>query len=294
MVFTEFVNAEGLKRGNERTHRKLKIYDEERPVGIQIYGANNESMLSAAIIAEEQNPELIDINAGCWVRNIVGGGAGAALMKDPQKLQTMVGDIVKAVSLPVTVKTRIGWDDNSVNIIEIAQRLEQAGIAALTIHVRTRSQGHSGEPDWSWIEKVKNKISIPVVLNGGIMTPEDVVRAFDETSADALMIARGAIGSPWIFKQAKELMNTGSFTELTFRERIDICLLHLHRAIQLKGETRAVFQHRKFYTGYMKGFYDVSKIRNILMTIVKYSEIESLLLQYADELEKREQMNHTP
>ncbi len=289
VVYTEFVNSEGLVRGNARTHKKLQLHPEERPAGIQIYGSAEESMVNAAKIAEEENPDLIDINAGCWVKGVVGHGAGAGLLKDPEFLQRMVGNIVKSVKLPVTVKTRIGWDSQTITILDIAKRLEDAGIAALTVHCRPRSDGHSGDPDWSWIAKVKEVVSIPVALNGGVMTAEDAVRAFSETGADAVMIARGAIGNPWIFREARELLNGGVITELVDKEvKINACLKHLRLGIGIKGEQRSVLEHRKFYTGYLKGFWNVSQIRAKLMTINTYAEVEDLLLHYLEELKQHD------
>ena len=204
VVYTEFVNSDGLVRFNVKTKLKLEITEAEKPVGIQIYGGIVESMVEAAKIAEEENPDIIDINAGCWVKKVANRGAGAGLLKDPVIMQKMTAEIVKAVNKPVTVKTRIGWDDNSIMILEIAKRIEDAGAKAVTIHCRTRQNGHSGDPDWSWIPKIKGVVSIPVALNGGVFTAEDAKRAFDETGADAVMIARGAIGHPWIFRETKE------------------------------------------------------------------------------------------
>ncbi len=285
VVYTEFVNSEGLIRGSEKTHKKLKISDNERPVGIQIYGGELNSMIEAAKIAEAENPDIIDINAGCWVKKVVDCGAGSALIKNPPYLQTLVGEIVKTVKIPVTVKTRIGWDENDMKIVEIAQRLQDVGIAALTIHCRTRKMGHRGDPDWSWINKVKEKVSIPIVLNGGVFTAEDAKRAFDETNADAVMIARGAIGNPWIFLEAKELFSTGSInTKIDEEKRIETALRHLQIAIQIKGERRAVIEHRKFYSGYLKGLHHSSKIRNELMNYTDYNSVENCLNKYLEEL----------
>ena len=190
IVYTEFVNSDGLIRANQKTKKKLEITEEERPVGIQIYGGNLEPMIEAAKIAEQENPDIIDINAGCWVKKVAHRGAGAGLLKDPPYLQQMVGEIVKATNLPVTVKTRIGWDDNSILILDVAKRLEDVGIKALTVHCRTRCQGHSGEADWSWIPKIKEVVKIPIIVNGGIFTAHDAKRAFDETGADGVMVAR--------------------------------------------------------------------------------------------------------
>jgi tRNA-dihydrouridine synthase B len=285
VVYTEFVNSEGLVRGSERTHKKLKIVDAERPVGIQIYGGNLDSMIEAAKIAEAENPDLIDINAGCWVKNVVGCGAGSALLKDPDFMQKLIKGVVDAVKIPVTVKTRIGWDENSIQILEIAKRLEDVGIAALTVHCRTRKMGHRGEPDWSWIPRIKEVVNIPVVLNGGVFTAEDVKRAFDETNADAVMIARGAIGNPWIFLEAKELLNYGKISTIVDEDlKIKTCLKHLNLAIEIKGERRAVIEHRKFYSGYLKGMHHASKIRSELMQYYDYNSVEQCLLNYLDEL----------
>jgi len=283
-VFTEFVNAEGLIRNNLKTHRKMFIHPEERPIGIQIYGNNIASMVGAAKHAAELNPDVIDINAGCWVKGVVGCGAGAGLLKDPDYLEALVAEIVKVTPIPITVKTRIGWDNDSILILDIAQRLENAGIAALTVHCRTRSQAHKGEPDWSWINKIKDVVSIPVYLNGGVFTPTDVKRAFEETDTDGVMIARGAIDNPWIFKQAKELLSTGMIsTEIDSHLRIHTCLEHLKLAIELKEEKRGVTEHRKFYTGYLKGMRNASQIRNSLMKLYTYNEVEDLLLNYLRE-----------
>lgn len=289
VVYTEFVNSEGLIRANERTHHKLKIIEKERPVGIQIYGANIESMVGAAKIAEMENPDIIDINAGCWVKNVVGNGAGSALLKDIPFLQNLVKEVVDSVSLPVTVKTRLGWDNNSIQIVDVAKQLEDVGIKALTVHCRTRSMGHKGDADWSWIAKVKEAVSIPVVLNGNVMCADDVVRAFNETNADGVMIARGAIGNPWIFLEAKELMQKGYIsTKVDDEMKIKTCLRHLELAIEVKGERRAVLEHRKFYSGYLKGMHHASKIRSELMQINEFRSVREVLLNYLDEIKNLE------
>jgi tRNA-dihydrouridine synthase B len=285
VVYTEFVNAEGLVRKSKKTHSKLRIIDGERPVGIQIYGGVIESMIGAAKIAEQENPDIIDINAGCWVKNVVGCGAGAGLLKDPEHMQQLVKAVVDTVSIPVTVKTRLGLDSESIKIVEVAKRMEDVGVKALTVHCRTRVMGHKGEADWSWIAKVKEAVSIPVVLNGNVITAEDVKRAFDETNADGVMIARGAIGNPWIFKEIKDLLNDG-YISTSFDEglKIKTCLRHLKYGVEAKGEKRAVLEHRKFYTGYLKGFYNASQIRQALMKVYEYKEVEDILLKYLEDL----------
>ncbi len=290
VVYTEFVNSNGLIRNNLKTQNKLTIADEERPVGIQIYGEAIEPMKESAKISEMENPDIIDINAGCWVKKVANRGAGAGLLKDPPYMQKMVKEIVKQVSTPVTVKTRIGWDNDSILILDVAKRMEDAGAQALTVHCRTRKQGHSGEADWSWIPKIKDVVKIPVVLNGGIFTAEDVKRAFDETDADAVMIARGAINHPWIFKEAKELLIDGEIsTKITPEIRIKTALKHLKYELEIKEVRRAVIPFRKFYSGYLKGLYGASKIRQELYQYEEYEPIEEVLLNYLKEIQKYEE-----
>lgn len=285
VLYTEFVNSDGLIRSNKKTEKKLDIRDDERPIGIQIYGGNLEPMIEAAKIAETRNPEVIDINAGCWVKKIAGRGAGAGLLKDPCYMQTMVESIVKAVSTPVTVKTRLGWDANSINILEVAKRIEDAGAAELTIHCRTKTQGHSGDADWSWVDKIKEVVKIPVALNGGIFTAHDVLNAFENTNADAVMIARGAIEHPWIFRESKELMAGKSFNEVTIGERIETTLKHLKYSIELKeNEKAAVIPFRKYYAGYLKGLPNSKETRIELYKQLEYKPIEEILIKYLEYL----------
>jgi tRNA-dihydrouridine synthase B len=285
VVYTEFVNSEGLIRASAKTHKKLEIVEDERPVGIQIYGANINSMVGAAKIAEAENPDLIDINAGCWVKNVVACGAGAGLLKDPVYMQKLVKAVVDSVSLPVTVKTRLGLDNNSIYILEVAKRMEDVGVKALTVHCRTRVMGHKGEAYWEWIRKVKEAVKIPVVLNGNVLTAHDVKKAFDETGADGVMIARGAIGNPWIFEDAKQLLTHGYISTLVDpAKRIKTTLRHLELAVNVKGEKRAVLEHRKFYSGYLKGLYNASQIRKRMMAITEYKSVEDILLKYLEDL----------
>lgn len=292
VVYTEFVNSDGLIRSNKKTALKLEITEEERPVGIQIYGGNLEPMIEAAKIAESRNPDLIDINAGCWVKKIATRGAGAGLMKDPCYLQTMIESIVKAVNIPVTVKTRIGWDADSINILDIARRIEDAGATALTIHCRTRKQGHSGEPDWSWIARVKEVVKIPVALNGGVFTAEDAIRAFEETSADAVMIARGAIDHPWIFRETKELMQGRTYQAVSAGERIHTALRHLKYSLELRNTRAAIIPFRKYYAGYLKGLHNSKEIRQELYQQIEYAPIEEIMLRYLDQIEKHAQIGN--
>lgn len=285
-VFTEFVNAEGLIRNSEKTHQKMYFSDEERPIGIQVYGGNIDSVTEAAKLAEKLNPDFIDINCGCWVRNVIGHGAGAALLKNPDYMQKMISEVVKATSLPVTVKTRIGWDAKSINIVEVSKMIEDVGVQAITIHTRTRAMGHKGEPQWLWINRVKEVVKIPVILNGGVFTPEDVRKAFQLTNCDGVMIARGAINNPWIFKQAKELMTTGHYNEhISLKERINLLIEHLKLSCQIKGERKGVIEFRKHYSGYLKGFYGVSKLR---MEMMQFTDLNSCIEHLNKYLEKSE------
>ncbi|MCX7876731.1 MAG: tRNA dihydrouridine synthase DusB [Melioribacteraceae bacterium] len=288
VVYTEFVNSDGLIRSNKKTEKKLEITDFERPVGIQIYGGNLEPMIEAAKIVEQKNPDIIDINAGCWVKKIAGRGAGAGLLKDPCYMQTMVESIVKAVSVPVTVKTRLGWDEKSINILEVAKRIEDAGAAALTLHCRTKVQGHSGQADWSWINKVKEVVGIPVALNGSVFEAEDVIRAFNETNADAVMIARGAIEHPWIFREAKLLMENKNYHPVSPEERIETIIRHLKYSLEIKDERGAIITFRKYYAGYLKGLPGSKDVRIKLYQQSEYNPIEEILFDYLDKLKTNE------
>ncbi len=293
IVYTEFVNSDGLIRENKKTHDKLRITDEERPVGIQIYGGEINPMREAAIIAERENPEIIDINAGCWVKKVANRGAGAGLLKDPPYMQKMVKEIVDAVKLPVTVKTRLGWDDSSIEILDVAKRLEDVGTKALTIHCRTRKQAHDGEPAWHWIPKIKEVVKIPVVVNGGIMTAEDALRAKEITNADGYMIARGAINHPWIFREIKEAFEKGYVSNIIdVEERISTALKHLKYEIHHKDEPRrAIIPFRKYYSGYLKGLYGSSKIKQQIMHYEEYEPIEELLLNYKEKLKQYQEID---
>jgi len=278
IVYTEFVNAEGLRRedpeGPQRTRRKLLFRETERPVGIQLYGASELSMEIAAQIATAQEPDLIDINCGCWVSNVARRGAGAGLLKDLPQMREVVSRVVGATHLPVTVKTRLGWDARSIRIVEVARLLEDLGVQALTIHCRTRAQGNKGEVDYSWIPKVKEAVSMPVILNGGITTPQDVKDAFAETGCDGVMIGRGAIRHPWIFREARHFLETGRLlSPPTLEERVDLCLEHLRLAVEHGGEGYALVGLRRHYAGYFRGRRGAARLRAELSG---YRELEPL------------------
>lgn len=285
IVYTEFISSDGLVRDARRSMEKLRLAEEERPVAIQIFGGDHDIMVEAARRAEDSGPDFIDINFGCWVKNVVVRNAGAALLKDPPQMQRLTRSIVDAVKKPVTVKTRLGWSKDNIVILDVARMIQDAGAAALTVHCRTRDMGHDGEADWSWIPKIKQVIDIPVIVNGDIKTPEDVRRAFNETGADAVMIGRAAIGHPFVFAHAKQFMATGSYTPVSSRERIQTCLEHLRLELEYKSDRRAVHEFRKHYGGYLKGLRNNSLCRQDIVRLETYEEIEARMLQFADELD---------
>ncbi len=286
IVYSEFISSEALYRKVEKSIRKILFSEEERPIGIQIFGANDEPMVESAKIVETYNPDFIDINYGCWVKNVVKNNAGAAMLKNPKRMQELTKLVVESVELPVTVKTRLGWDRNSIIICEVAKRLEDVGIAALAIHCRTREEAHKGDADWSWIAKVKQEVSIPIILNGDVKTALDVERAFKETGCDGVMIGRAAIGNPFIFREAKEYLRTGQIpSPPTIRERIEICLQHLKLNIEYKGERLGIIEFRKFYSGYLKNLPNASKIRSQIVTSESYQEIADILYNYTEYIE---------
>ncbi|MBW7888921.1 MAG: tRNA dihydrouridine synthase DusB [Bacteroidetes bacterium] len=291
IMFTEFVNSDGLVRNSEKTYRKMLFTEEERPLGIQIYGGDENSMEGAAKMADTLNPDFIDINAGCWVKNVAGRGAGAGLLKDLPRMNRIVENVVKSTKLPVTVKTRLGWDEKSIQIVEVAKMLEQTGIEALTVHCRTRSQGHSGIPDYHWIEKVKAAVNIPIVVNGSLTEPEQIKTVFDETGCDGVMIGRGAIDNPWIFADTKHYFLTGEVTpERSLQERIDVCIDLLKSSSAFKGERRGVIEMRKFYSGYLRGVKNASKLRQHLMQYLEMNPIIDLLAEIKERGEISEEL----
>ena len=285
IVYTEFISSDGLVRDARRSLEKLRLADDERPVAIQIFGGDEDVMVDAARRAAESGPEFVDINFGCWVKNVVVRNAGAALLKDPPQMERLTRAIVNAVDKPVTVKTRLGWSRDNIVILDVARRIEDAGAKALTVHCRTRDMGHDGEADWSWIPKIKEVVSIPIIVNGDVKTPEDAKRAFDQTGADAVMIGRAAIGHPFIFRNAKQYIETGSYVSVTPRERIETCLEHLRMELEHKPQRRAVHEFRKHYGGYLKGLRNNSLCRQDVVRMDDYGEIEERMLRFADELE---------
>ena len=285
MVYTEFVSSDGLIRDAHKSLRKLVTLEAERPVGIQIFGADLDSMVEAARYAESANPDVIDINWGCPVKKVVSKGAGSGILKDIPKMIRITEAVVKAVNLPVTVKTRLGWDETDKPIVEVAERLQDVGIEAITIHGRTRSQLYSGVADWTLIGKVKEnqRMRIPIIGNGDICSPEHVVNAKNRYGVDGVMIGRAAIGNPWLFASVKQFMAEGTIpTEPTLTVRAKTALRHLETAIEYKGERTALVEMRKFYSGYFKGVPHFKTHKMQLITSLNLGEIKSILADLAN------------
>jgi tRNA-dihydrouridine synthase B len=286
IVVTEFISSEGLIRDARRSNQKLLIYEDERPVAIQIFGGDESVMGEAARIAEAAGPDFIDINCGCWVKNVVARNAGAGLLRDLPKMEKIVKNVVDAVKLPVTVKTRLGWDRSSIRIIEAAQMLEGVGIQALAIHCRTRDQGHEGIASWEYIEQVKKVIDIPVILNGDVRTPQDVQRAYD-MGADAVMIGRAAIANPWIFQQAKYFLEHGELAPaLTIDEKLRVAREHLRMSIESRGDRYGIIVFRKYWGGYLHSLPLASHARKDLVVLNDLDEIEARLVRYREEVDE--------
>jgi nifR3 family TIM-barrel protein len=281
MVYTEFVSSEALVRSALKSNMKMLFCDSERPVGIQIFGNNIDAMKNAALLAEENKPELIDINFGCPVRKVAMKGAGAALLKDIPLMVAITREVVNAVKLPVTVKTRLGWDEESKVIVEVAERLQDVGIQAITIHGRTRAQMYSGEADWTLIREVKNnpRMYIPVIGNGDVDNASKAAQMFNRYVVDAIMIGRAAIGNPWIFRQIKSFIHDGVIVDQPgLPERINVCLGHLKLALEKKGDHKGIIEMRKHYAGYFRGLPGFKKVRMEILTKNSFSEIENTLL----------------
>jgi len=269
VVYTEFVSSEGLIRNAAKSVMKLDIYEKERPVGIQIFGANMDSMLQTIDIVEKSNPDIIDINFGCPVKKVVSKGAGAGILKDICLMEKLTAEMVKRTNLPVTVKTRLGWDHNSIKIVEVAERLQDVGCKAIAIHGRTRAQMYKGDADWKPIAEVKNnqRMHIPVFGNGDVNSPERAVEMRDDYGLDGCMIGRASIGNPWFFKQVKHFFKTGEHLKsISLPERVEAARRHLQMAIEWKGETLGVFETRRHYTNYFKGIPHFKEYRMKMVT----------------------------
>ena len=290
VVYTEFISSEGLIRDAAKSVMKLDIYEKERPVGIQIFGANLDSMLRSVDIVEQTNPDIIDINFGCPVKKVVSKGAGAGILKDICLMEKLTSEMVKRTSLPVTVKTRLGWDHDSIKIVEVAERLQDVGCKAIAIHGRTRAQMYKGNADWAPIAEVKNnpRMQIPVFGNGDISSPERAMEMRDQYGLDGAMIGRATIGNPWFFKQVKHFFETSTHLRpITLTERVEAARRHLQMAIDWKGEKLGVFETRRHYTNYFKGIPNFKEYRMRMVTsdaasdvFATFDEVEDLFAHH--------------
>ena len=288
LMYTEFISSEGLIRDAVKSRQKLDIFDYERPIGIQIFGGDEEAMGLAAKIVDATQPDLLDINFGCPVQKVVCKGAGAGVLKDIDLMVRLTSAVVKGTSLPVTVKTRLGWDDSTKNIEEVAERLQDVGVKALTIHGRTRVQLYKGEADWTLIAKVKNnpRIKIPIFGNGDIDSPQKALEYRNRYGVDGIMIGRASIGYPWIFREVKHFMATGEvLAGPTLAERLDACRTHFEKSVEWKGEKVGIFEMRRHYANYFKGLPNFKDFRVKLVGCEDPDEIRSVLGQILVEYE---------
>ena len=282
LMYTEFISSEGLIRDAIKSRKKLDIFDYERPIGIQIFGGDEDAMAMATQIVDTVNPDLVDINFGCPVKKVVCKGAGAGVLKDIELMVRLTEAVVKSTKLPVTVKTRLGWDENSKNVEDVAKRLQDVGIAALSIHGRTRAQMYKGEADWTLIGKIKNNpnIKIPIFGNGDIDSPEKAVEYKNRYGVDGVMIGRAAIGYPWIFNEIKHYMATGQLLPVpTIAQRVEVCRKHLTKSVEWKGEGLGVLEMRRHYTSYFKGLNHFKEFRTKLVTLNKLEEVLAVISQ---------------
>jgi nifR3 family TIM-barrel protein len=284
LMYSEFISSEGLIRDAIKSRKKLDFFEYERPFGIQVFGGDEEAMAMSASIISATNPDLVDINFGCPVKKVVCKGAGAAVLKDVEAMVRLTSAVVKSTHLPVTVKTRLGWDDHSKNIEEVAERLQDAGIQALTIHGRTRSQLYKGEADWTLIARVKNnpRIQIPIFGNGDIDTPEKALEYKNRYGVDGIMIGRAAIGYPWIFNEIKHFLSTGEhLAPPSISQRVEVIRQHLLRSIEWKGTVLGILEMRRHYTNYLKGYPHIKEFRNLLVQKNTLEEIQEVLDEVA-------------
>ena len=286
VVYTEFISSEGLIRNAAKSVMKLDIYESERPVGIQIFGANLDSMLQSVDIVEKTNPDIIDINFGCPVKKVVSKGAGAGILKDIPLMVSLTAEMVKRTHLPVTIKTRLGWDYDSIQIVEVAERLQDAGAKAISIHGRTRAQMYKGDADWAQISKVKNnpRMHIPVFGNGDVNSPERAIEMRDKYGLDGAMIGRASIGNPWFFREVKHFVKHGTHAPPpSLAERAATARRHLQMSLDWKGEKLGVFETRRHYTNYFRGIPNFKSYRQRLVTEDRSADV-FVVLDEIDEL----------
>ncbi len=276
LMYTEFISSEGLIRNAIKSKQKLDIFDYERPIGIQIFGGDEEAMALSTRIVDAVQPDLLDINFGCPVKKVVCKGAGAGVLKDIALMERLTKAVVKSTNLPVTVKTRLGWDESSINILEVAERMQDAGVKALSIHGRTRAQMYKGEADWTLIARVKenSRIHIPVFGNGDVDSPEKAKEMKDRYGVDGIMIGRAAIGNPWFFNEVKHYLATGTkLTPPTIEQRVAVCKTHLLKSMEWKGKKLGIIEMRRHYTNYFKGLDHFKEIRLKLVTLDHSDEL---------------------
>lgn len=284
LLISEFIASEALNRDAEKSLRKMRFSEAQHPIGIQIFGADEGELLQCLEVVEARHPDFIDINWGCPVRKVAGKGAGSGILKDIPKMLHITESLVRHAHLPVTVKTRLGYDATDKPIVELAERLQDIGIAALSIHGRTKTQMYQGQADWTLIGEVKNnpRMHIPIFGNGDIVTPQQAVEARKKYGVDGILIGRGAIGNPWIFEQTQRLLRGEEEREVTVAERVDVCRRHLMASVDFKGEHTAIFEMRKHYGGYFKGLFDFKRFRIPLVTTTNLEEILALLTRISE------------
>ncbi len=280
LMFTEFISSEGLIRDAIKSKQKLDIFDYERPVGIQIFGGDEEAMSMSAKIVDAVQPDLLDINFGCPVKKVVCKGAGAGVLKDIDLMVRLTKAVIKSTNLPVTVKTRLGWDEKSINIKEVAERMQDIGVQALSIHGRTRSQMYKGNADWTLIGEVKNnpRIKIPIFGNGDIDSPEKALEYKNKFGVDGIMIGRASIGNPWFFNQTKHFLKTGEHLPLpNLKDKVEVCKTHLLKSCEWKGEKLGIIEMRRHYANYFKGIQHFKETRLKLVTLNSLDKILEVL-----------------
>lgn len=290
VLYTEFANCEAVIRNVSREVEKMKVLADERPIGVQVYGSNPSALERAAALAEEAGADFVDLNAGCWVKKIANRGDGAGLLRDLPKFRECIAAVQRGTRLPVTVKTRLGWDPNSIVVLDVARMVEDLGVQALTMHCRTRVQGYSGKADWSWLARIREVSAIPLIANGDIASGIDVKTCLD-LGCDGVMIGRAAIHHPWVFREIKTSMQTGEvIPEPNMRERMEFCIRHLRAHVSYRGLPRGIYSFRKFYGGYLKGVHNVAHLRRDLMA---YTDVEPIVDRLYAFLESYEQNQNT-
>ncbi len=290
LVVSEMISDKAIVYRNQKTLDMLAIDDDEHPMSIQLFGGEVDSMVEAAkYIEENTNADIIDLNSGCPVNKVLKAGAGSDWLRDPTRAYEIVKAVVEAVSIPVTIKMRIGFDTNHINVVEMAKLYEKAGVSAIAVHGRTRSQFYEGHADWSYIKQVKEAVNVPVIGNGDITTPEEAKQMLEETGCDAVMIGRAAMGNPWIIKNTVEYLNDGTLTYPTFEEKIQLCKEHAKRLVLLEGEKNGIRQMRGQAPWYIKGMHGAAKFKNQLSKINTYEELETILDNYLLQVKEHEE-----